>query len=58
MNDEIIVYHVNPPTHIRKNDWCATRDCYEGEVLGWGETKEQAIDNLLEIERLIGYDYS
>ena len=38
-----------PPIPIREFDWCATDDNYEpGCPIGWGRTKEEAINDLIE----------
>ena len=41
---------VRPPISVRTHDWCATLNGYEpGEVMGWGETEDAAVDDLLSI---------
>jgi hypothetical protein len=42
--------HVRPPVPFRNCDWNAVDDrTYEGgDLIGWGETEQQAIDDLLE----------
>jgi len=38
---------VNPPISERKFDWSAVEQGYEpGDPIGYGETEQQAIDNL------------
>jgi len=45
---DIKTEHVNPPIPIRKYDWSAVRDGYqEGDLIGWGESEQAAIDDLL-----------
>jgi hypothetical protein len=39
------------PIPIRSFDWEATRDGYdEGDLIGYGETKADAVQNLLDLE--------
>jgi len=47
----IIVRYWPPPIPIRKYDYCAYRDGYEeiGQY-GFGETEQEALDELAEIE--------
>ena len=41
----------NPPIPSRIMDWSATRDGYEpGDLIGRGETPEEALADLLEYE--------
>ena len=48
--DEIKVIYVNPPVPMRNFDWCAYYDgCEEEGQRGWGSTKEEAIEDLLDI---------
>jgi len=47
----IITQPIFPPIPIRKYDWSAYREGYEeGDLIGYGETKKEAIDDLLEQE--------
>jgi len=49
--NEIITEHVNPPIPVRSYDWSAVRRDYEeGGLVGWGETKQEAVDDLLDKE--------
>jgi len=46
--NEIITTHVNPLIPVRTHDWSAVRRDYEeGGLVGWGATKQEAIDDLL-----------
>ncbi len=46
--NEIITEHVNPPIPVRTHDWSAVRSDYEeGGLIGFGATKQEAIDDLL-----------
>ena len=48
---KIVTVNVFPPIPIRTCDWCAyDDDTYDGpgSRVGWGETEQEAIDNLLE----------
>ena len=46
--DSIVTAFVNPPIPSRDFDWSATHDSYdEGDPIGWGSTKESAIDDLI-----------
>lgn len=50
----IIVEFVNPPIPTRMFDYSATRDGYEpGCPIGYGETKEASIKDLLEWEEIV-----
>lgn len=41
--------HVKPPIPIRDWDYSAVLDDYEGgDPMGWGETEQAAIDDLLQ----------
>jgi hypothetical protein len=44
---EIITTHMYPPIPIRDYDWMSYRDGDEEGIIGWGETKQEAIDDLL-----------
>lgn len=52
--DNIIVTCVYPPIPIRTCDWSAHRDWFDPDSrrghVGWGETREAAIQNLLDQE--------
>ena len=49
--DEIETAFIFPPIPMRGMDWQATRKGYdEGDLIGRGATKQEAIDNLLEQE--------
>lgn len=48
-NQEVHVSFVCPPIPDRSSDYSATFDSYEpGDPIGWGATRESAIDDLLE----------
>jgi hypothetical protein len=48
---EIVTNFVHPPIPDRRFDYQAYRDGYdEGNLMGWGETKDLAIADLLEQE--------
>jgi len=48
---EIIPEHVNPPIPVRSYDWSAVRRDYEeGGLVGWGATKQEAVEDLLKQE--------
>lgn len=52
MKPGIKVDFVNPPIPLRCFDYSAVRDGYdEGDIIGWGATKDDAIENLLRQER-------
>lgn len=45
----IVTEYVHPPIPIRAYDWSATYDDYQpGDIIGWGFTKAEAIQNLIE----------
>ena len=49
--DAIVTEYVCPPIPVRDMDWQATRKDYdEGDPIGRGATKQDAINNLLEME--------
>ena len=49
--DGIITEHIYPPIPIRNYDWSAIRADYdEGDLIGYGRTEQEAIDNLKEQE--------
>lgn len=53
MTDPIVSYYDPPPIPMRDCDWVAMRDSYEpGGPIGYGATRQQAIDALLEMEEL------
>src|SRR4051812_19182978 len=44
----IVTTFVNPPIPVRDSDWQATFEGYdEGDPVGYGPTKQEAIDDLL-----------
>ena len=44
---EIVTKHIYPPIPVRQYDWEATYDNYEaGDLIGYGTTEEEAIDDL------------
>lgn len=48
---KIITNFVFPPIPIRSFDWSAFREGYEpGNLIGWGKTEKEAIENLKEME--------
>lgn len=47
---KIITVHVYPPIPFRGADWCAYFDGDEEGPRGFGETEQQAINDLLEDE--------
>jgi|TARA_R110000772_G_scaffold72943_1_gene158906 hypothetical protein len=52
--NKIITSHDYPPISVRNYDWSAFREDYdEGDLIGYGETEKEAIDELklLENER-------
>lgn len=47
MSRQIVTDYVCPPIPYRGNDWSATYDDYQpGDVIGWGFTREGAIEDL------------
>ena len=51
--EKIITNNIYPPIPIRDYDWEAVREDYdEGDLIGYGKTEQDAIDNLLELEEL------
>jgi len=43
--------YIYPPIPIRNYDWEAVREDYdEGDLIGYGKTKQEAINHLLELE--------
>lgn len=48
---KIITQHVCPPIPIRSHDWCAYYDGREEGPIGWGATKQEALDGL-EVEAI------
>jgi len=54
MDNKIITRHEYPPIPIRDYDWSAIRESYEpGDPIGHGKTEQDAIEDLLEAERVI-----
>ena len=54
MNSKIITTHEYPPIPIRDYDWSAVREGYEpGDPIGHGKTDKDAIEDLLEAERVL-----
>jgi hypothetical protein len=50
---KIITSHDFPPIPVRDYDWSASREDWdEGDWIGYGRTKQDAIDDLLEQENL------
>ena len=48
---KIITSFDYPPIPIRKYDWSAIREDYdEGDLIGYGETEKEAIEDLIELE--------
>jgi hypothetical protein len=48
---KIITTHISPPIPIRNYDWEAVFEDYdEGGPIGYGETEQEAISDLIEIE--------
>ena len=48
---KIITEYIHPSIPIRDYDWQATREGYDdGDLIGYGSTEQEAIDNLLEQE--------
>lgn len=46
---KILTEYVHPPIPVRNCDWSAVTDNYEpGHPIGWGATKQEAIDDLLD----------
>ncbi len=51
---QIITSYECPPIPIREDDWAAARgDWDEGDCIGYGRTEQDAIDNLLEQEKIL-----
>ena len=49
--EKIITSFSCPPISDRRYDWDAIREDYdEGDPIGYGATKQEAIDNLIELE--------
>lgn len=45
---KVITKFINPPVPFRCCDWSAVLSGYEpGDVMGFGETEQQAIDDLM-----------
>ena len=50
---QIITSHDCPPIPSRDYDWSALREDWdEGDLIGYGRTEQEAIDDLLEQEYL------
>jgi hypothetical protein len=50
---KIITIHDCPPIPVRDYDWSASREDWdEGDLIGYGPTEQEAIDDLLEQEFL------
>ena len=50
----IITNHDCPPIPIREYDWSAFRqDWDDGDLIGYGRTEQEAIDDLLEQEEYL-----
>ena len=50
---KIIAIQYCPPISVRDYDWSASREDYdEGDLIGYGRTEQDAIDDLLEKEFL------
>jgi len=48
---KIITSHDHPPIPDRRYDWSATREDYdEGDLIGYGRTEQESIDDLIEKE--------
>lgn len=48
---KIITSHDTPPIPTRKFDWSAWREGWDmGEYIGYGNTEQEAIDDLIEQE--------
>lgn len=51
MTRKILTAYLNPPIPVRDQDWIAYFDGdIDGEIYAYGETEQEAINNLLEIE--------
>ena len=51
---KIITDNVQPPIPSRNFDWSAVRDGYEeGDLIGYGESEQAAIDVLIELEATV-----
>jgi hypothetical protein len=51
MTNGIITSHDYPPIPIREYDWSAIREDYDaGDLIGYGRTEQEAIDNLKQQE--------
>ena len=49
--EEILTSFDCPPIPIRDYDWSAIRENYdEGDLIGYGKTEQEAINNLIEQE--------
>lgn len=51
---QIITIQDCPPIPIRYYDWAAIREDYDkGDLIGYGRTEQEAIDDLLEQEEFL-----
>jgi len=51
MGKKVITSHDYPPIPIRHYDWSAIREDYDaGDLVGYGKTEQEAINDLLEQE--------
>jgi len=51
---KITTSHDCPPIPVRDYDWSASReDWHEGDLIGYGRTEQEAINDLLEQEYLL-----
>jgi len=51
---KITTSHDCPPIPVRDYDWSASREDWdEGDLIGYGRTEQEAIDDLLEREYLL-----
>ncbi len=51
---KIITSHDCPPIPVRDYDWSASREDWdEGDLIGYGKTEQEAIDDLLEQEEFL-----
>lgn len=49
--NKIVTAYEFPPIPIRNYDWSASREDWdEGDLIGYGRTEQEAIDDLLEQE--------
>lgn len=51
---KIITSHECPPIPVREYDWSAAREDWdEGDLIGYGRTEQEAIDDLIEQEEFL-----